>query len=137
LHAKFITDFTQGPSIYYSKIFLESIFLNLISNSLKYRSPDRLPVINIISYKRKDRSFLEYTDNGLGLNIKKFGKQLFGLNQTFHQNNERKGLGLFMIKNQIEGKGGKIKAESKENEGMRFIIEFAASKNMLSPAMQA
>ncbi|MEO7045970.1 MAG: hybrid sensor histidine kinase/response regulator, partial [Ferruginibacter sp.] len=125
LNTEFITDFTQCPFIYYSKIYLESIFLNLVSNSLKYYSPERPLVIHIITYKQKGRIILEYTDNGLGLDIKKFGKKLFGLNQTFHQNKERKGLGLFMIKNQIEAQGGKIKAESKENEGMKFIIEFA------------
>lgn len=126
LDTEFITDFTESPFVNYPKIYLESIFLNLMSNSLKYYSPDRLPVISIKSYKRKERTVLEYSDNGLGLDLKKIGKKLFGLNQTFHQNTDRKGLGLFMIKSQIESKGGKISAVSRENEGMKFIIEFAA-----------
>ncbi|MEP6594475.1 MAG: hybrid sensor histidine kinase/response regulator [Ginsengibacter sp.] len=126
LNTEFITDFTQCPSIHYPKVYLESIFLNLISNSLKYHAPERSPVISIRSYKQNERSILEFEDNGLGLDIKKFGKKLFGLNQTFHQNKERKGFGLFMIKSQIESKGGKIRAESKETNGIRFIIEFAA-----------
>lgn len=126
LDTKFITDFTECPSINYPKIYLESIFLNLISNSLKYYSPERSPVISIKSYKRKGRIILEYFDNGIGLDIKKFGKKLFGLNQTFHQNTDRKGMGLFMIKSQIDSKGGNIRAESKEDEGIKFIIEFAA-----------
>lgn len=126
LDTKFITDFTKSPFVNYPKIYLASIFLNLMSNSLKYYSPERSPVISIKSYKRKGWIVLEYSDNGLGLDIKKIGKKLFGLNQTFHQNTDRKGLGLFMIKNQIESKGGKIKAVSKENEGIKFIIEFAA-----------
>ncbi len=68
---------------------------------------------------------MEYSDNGLGLDLKKIGKRLFALNQTFHQNKERKGLGLFMIKSQIESTGGIIRAEGKENKGLTFMIEFA------------
>jgi K+-sensing histidine kinase KdpD len=122
LNSEFITDFTKCPSINYSKVYLESIFLNLMSNSLKYYAPERCPVISIRSYKQNERSILEFSDNGLGLDLKKIGKKLFGLNQTFHQNDERKGLGLFTL---IESKGGKIRAESEENKGVKFIIEFA------------
>ncbi|MEO8765390.1 MAG: hybrid sensor histidine kinase/response regulator [Ginsengibacter sp.] len=126
LNSEFITDFTQCPSIIYPKAYLESIFLNLMSNSLKYSVPGRPPVISITSYKQSGRKILEFSDNGLGLNMKKFGEKLFGLNQTFHNNASKKGLGLFMIKKQIESEGGTIRANSKENEGLRFIIEFAA-----------
>ena len=125
LNAQFITDFAQCPSVTYPKLYLESIFINLISNSLKFYSPERTPVISIRTHKQGQESIMEYTDNGLGLNMKKHGNKIFRLNQTFHKDKESKGLGLFMIKNQIEAKGGKIWAESEENKGMKFIIKFA------------
>jgi K+-sensing histidine kinase KdpD len=126
LDAKFITDFTECPFIVYPKFYLESILINLISNSLKFYSPERSPVISIKTYSEKEKCIMEYTDNGLGLDMKKYGNKIFRLNQTFHNDKQSKGLGLFMIKNQIEAKGGKIWAESEENKGMKFIVKFAA-----------
>ncbi|MEP6683212.1 MAG: HAMP domain-containing sensor histidine kinase [Parafilimonas sp.] len=126
LGSKFNTNFTACPTIHYSKIYLESIFSNLMTNSLKYYSPERSPVISIISYKQNKNIIMEYEDNGLGLDMKKNGEKIFGINQTFHKNKDRKGLGLFMIKNQIQASGGSIQAESEENKGIRFIIKFAA-----------
>jgi K+-sensing histidine kinase KdpD len=126
LNAQFVTDFTECPFIVYPKLYLESIFLNLISNSLKFYSPERSPVISVKTYKEKEKCVMEYTDNGLGLDMKKHGDKIFRLNQTFHNDKESKGLGLFMIKNQIEANGGKICVESEENKGIKFTIKFAA-----------
>ncbi|MEO6219591.1 MAG: hybrid sensor histidine kinase/response regulator [Ginsengibacter sp.] len=126
LAARFAIDFTECPAITYPKLYLESILINLISNSLKFYSPERSPVISIKTYKEKEKCVMEYADNGLGLDMKKYGDKIFRLNQTFHNDKESKGLGLFMIKNQIEAKGGRIWAESEENKGIKFIIKFAA-----------
>jgi len=126
LNAKFVTDFTECPFIVYPKLYLESILINLISNSLKFYSPERSPVISIKTYKEEEKCVMEYADNGLGLDMKKYGNKIFKLNHTFHNDKESKGLGLFMIKSQIEARGGKICAESEENKGMKFIIKFAA-----------
>ncbi len=125
IDAKFVTDFRECPSINYPKAYIDSIFMNLISNSLKYYSPDRSPVICIRSYTQNGQSVLEFSDNGSGIDLQKNENTLFGLNQTFHQNTDKKGLGLFMIKTQIESRGGTIRAESKKEEGLKFIIEFA------------
>ena len=95
-----------------------------MSNSLKFHSTEKQPAISIKTYKENEECVMEYTDNGLGLDMKKYGNKIFRLNQTFHNDKESKGLGLFMIKNQIEAKGGKIWAESEENKGMKFIIKF-------------
>ena len=109
-------------SIRYPKVFLESIFYNLISNALKYSNPNKTPVIIISTYSVDDRVLLSVRDNGLGINLEKYGGKLFKLNQVFHPGHDSKGVGLFITKAQIESFGGSIKVKSKEGEGSEFIV---------------
>jgi len=118
-------DFNACEKINYPKVYLESIFLNLLTNAIKYRSPDRVPQIMFKSYTDKEGIIsVSCEDNGMGINMEKFGSKLFGLNKTFHNHPDSKGTGLFITKNQIETMGGTIYAESKVNEGTKFIINF-------------
>ena len=117
-------DFTQVKSISYNKANLESIFLNLITNAIKYRSPDRNLIIKVSTSNEGGRTKMSVKDNGLGIDLKKHSHKLFGLNKTFHRHPEAKGLGLFMTKNQIESMGGNITAESEIDKGSNFIVTF-------------
>jgi signal transduction histidine kinase len=56
--------------------------------------------------------------------LEKKGDQIFGLYKRFHENTEGKGMGLYMVKTQVEILGGKISIKSEENVGTEFIIEF-------------
>ncbi len=120
--AKITYDFSKAKNVDYNPIYLESIFLNLISNAIKYRSPDRVPQIFITSKKDNNRTVLEFKDNGLGIDLKNHGNKLFGLNQVFHKHPESKGIGLFITKAQVLAMGGSITAESDVNIGSTFII---------------
>ncbi len=111
-------------TIWYPKVYLESIFHNLISNALKYRSPDRNPVIQVKTEQRDGHVFLNVSDNGLGMDLAKYGDKLFGLRKTFHPHPDARGIGLFMTKVQIEALGGKISVKSKEGEGTTFTVRF-------------
>lgn len=106
------------------KSYLHSIFLNLISNAIKYRRPDTDSFLIIKSYTENDKLILSFKDNGLGINLEKRGDQVFGLYKRFHHHIEGKGVGLYMVKKQVETLGGKITLNSKENEGTEFLIEF-------------
>jgi len=117
-------DFDQAPVIQYSKTYLESILQNLLSNAIKYRSPMRKPEIHFSSRLVKGRTELRVSDNGLGIDLDRFGDKLFGLHKTFHDNKEARGVGLFLTKTQIEAMGGKISVESQVNHGTTFIIRF-------------
>ncbi|WP_179335990.1 PAS domain-containing sensor histidine kinase [Winogradskyella costae] len=117
-------DFSKLPSINYDKIYLESIFLNLIGNAIKYRSKDRDPKIKIESENYKGKIILTITDNGLGINLDRHGNKIFGLNKVFHRHPDAKGVGLYMTKTQIEAMGGAIKVSSKVNKGTTFTIIF-------------
>jgi len=118
------TDFSKVPIINYNKIYLESIFLNLLSNTLRYKSKDRIPEIYIESAINNSQVVLKISDNGLGINLDRHGHKIFGLNQVFHRHPDANGIGLYMTKTQIEAMGGTIAVSSKVNEGTTFTIQF-------------
>ncbi len=104
--------------------YLDSILLNLLSNALKYSDPARKPVISIVSETIEGKTILRISDNGSGIDMEKYGHQLFGMYQTFHGNENATGIGLFITKNQIEALGGTVSVESTLGEGTTFTIEF-------------
>ena len=117
-------DFKEFSNIIYNRIYLESIFLNLIGNSIKYKAEDRTPEIMITAKIKDGRNIIIFKDNGLGIDLKKHGHKLFGLNKVFHRHPDAKGVGLFLTKTQIESMGGTITAASEVNVGTTFTIKF-------------
>lgn len=117
-------NFNEAPAIQYSKPYLESIFQNLLTNAIKYRSPNRKPLIHFQTASVNDHIELRAIDNGQGIDLDQFGDKLFGLHKTFHEHQEARGVGLFLIKTQIEAMGGSITAESEVDKGTTFIIRF-------------
>ncbi|WP_409029255.1 PAS domain-containing protein [Gracilimonas sediminicola] len=122
-NVKFEEQVPAGLSLEYNPAYLESILLNLLSNAIKYRHPDRKPKISIKAWEESDKVFLEISDNGLGIDMKKFGHRLFGMYNTFHGNDNAKGIGLYITKNQIESMGGSIAVDSNPGEGTTFKIQ--------------
>ena len=110
--------------INYNKAYLESILLNLVSNALRYSHPDRKPVISLACVEENGQLVLRVADNGIGIDLKKYGDKIFGIYQTFNGNSDARGFGLFISKNQIEAMGGRIAVESAENMGTTFKIYF-------------
>jgi PAS domain S-box-containing protein len=108
----------------FPKMYLESIFYNMVSNSLKYSKPGVPPEILITSELINGHVTLTFSDNGLGIDLERHGKDMFKLNSVFHAGHDSKGIGLFMTKTQIETFGGKISVESKPNVGTKFTIVF-------------
>lgn len=123
--ATITTNFSGCASICYPKIYLDSILLNLLTNAVKYASPHRPPTIHFTTYvTQKGIIVLECTDNGLGIDLEKYGHKIFSLHKTFHNNADARGVGLFITKNQIQSLGGRISVKSTPNVGSTFIIHF-------------
>ena len=118
------SDFKQVKSINYIPAYLESIFLNLITNAIKYSQQDRTAIIAIRTYMEDGKTILEISDNGMGIDLEKYGKNLFGMYKTFHRNEDAVGIGLFITKNQIESLNGEIFVESILDHGTTFKIRF-------------
>lgn len=118
------SDFNQVKSINYIPAYLESILLNLITNGIKYSQEDRTAIIAIRSYIENNKTILEISDNGMGIDLEKYGNKLFGMYKTFHRNSDAVGIGLFITKNQIESLNGEIFVESIVGHGTTFKIQF-------------
>lgn len=104
------------------KPMVHSILYNLISNAIKYRSYERPLIITLRSQRIGNQIQLEVQDNGLGIDLVQYKEKLFGLYKRFHTHTEGKGLGLFLVKLQVESLGGNIKVSSKPGVGSTFTI---------------
>jgi signal transduction histidine kinase len=100
-----------------------SVLLNLVSNALKYRHPDRAPVVQVRSYREQGRLVVRVQDNGLGLSKAQQGK-LFRLFQRLHPHVEGTGVGLYLVKKILDHAGGSIQVESELGQGSTFIAVF-------------
>ncbi|WP_375579716.1 ATP-binding protein [Marivirga tractuosa] len=103
-------------------LYIESILYNLISNAIKYHQKNKKPILKIRSYSKSEQIVIEIEDNGMGIDLERYGQKLFGLYKRFHFHVEGKGLGLYLVKSQIEALGGKIEVESQIGKGTKFKV---------------
>jgi PAS domain S-box-containing protein len=116
--------FADAPFVLFTPSYMESVLLNLFTNAIKYKSLKRKLKIDIVSNNTDDFVILKFKDNGIGIDIEKYKDKVFKLYQRFHDNPDGKGLGLYLVKSQIEALGGSITLESEVNKGTTFIIKF-------------
>lgn len=102
--------------------YIESIFYNLVSNGIKYRDPDRPLEIHITTSQESGKLKLTIRDNGLGIDLNKLKDKIFNLYQRFHSHVEGKGMGLFLVKTQVEALNGTIEVQSSVGAGTTFTI---------------
>lgn len=114
-------DFSQAPEISFSRKNLRSILYNLVSNSIKYSSPDRKPQVTISTAAADNFTLLIVRDNGLGLR-KQDQQKVFGMFKRMHTHVEGTGVGLAIVKRIVENCGGKIEFESELGEGSTFKV---------------
>ena len=102
---------------------LRTILLNLVSNALKYRHPDRAPHVRISSYGAQGQPVLAVQDNGLGIDLALHGTELFQLFRRFHPAAaEGTGVGLFLVNRLVQAQGGHIEVESTQGQGTLFRV---------------
>ncbi|MEJ1241431.1 ATP-binding protein [Chryseolinea sp. T2] len=127
--AQITTNFLEVPALFSLSAYIDSILFNLVSNSIKYRHPDRPPRINLKSEIRNGFHVLSIKDNGLGIDTSRYKDSLFQLYKRFHHHVEGKGLGLYLVRTQVEALSGKIEVDSKLSVGTTFRIFFKVSDN--------
>ncbi len=116
--------FDKVPELITNKAYIESILLNLLTNSIKYKSENRKLKISIIAEQIEQRTILTFKDNGIGIDLERNRDKVFGLYQRFHNYPDSKGLGLYLVKSQVETMGGTISIDSEVNKGTTFTITF-------------
>lgn len=104
--------------------YLESILLNLITNAIKYADDEKDIKISFNIEDLTDYFVLSVSDNGIGIDLERYGKSIFGLYKTFHKNEDSRGVGLYITKNQVETMKGKIEVESQPKIGTTFKVYF-------------
>lgn len=111
--------------INFNGAYLESIIYNLLSNALKFRDPNKVCIVVFKAFKQDETIIMEISDNGLGIQLNDDNKdKVFHMHKVFHRNISTSGLGLFMVKNQMEAMGGSIDVESEVGVGTKFILTF-------------
>jgi signal transduction histidine kinase len=119
---KLETNFSVADELYSVQPMVHSILYNLISNAIKYRSPERRPVIEISFRENPQHYIVEVADNGLGIDLELHKENLFKLYKRFHFHTEGKGLGLYLVKLQTEALGGSVHVDAEINRYTRFTI---------------
>lgn len=117
-------DFEEISVININKAYMESIMLNLLANSIKYKSENRKLKVTIKASQVDDSIVLTFKDNGIGIDLERNRDKIFGLYQRFHNYPDSKGLGLYLVKSQVETMEGTISIESEVNKGTSFTLTF-------------
>jgi PAS domain S-box-containing protein len=127
-------DFNGLEEMNYVYAHLENFLMNFLTNAVKYRHPDRTPEVWINTNKDGDYCIIRFEDNGIGLDLKRYGDRIFGLYQRFHNHVEGKGMGLYLVREQIRANDGKIEIDSEVGKGTVFRVYL---KNLKIPEIQS
>jgi two-component system sensor histidine kinase/response regulator len=125
---KIMADFKDCPRLKFSKKNLKSIIHNLLTNAIKYKAPDRDPLIEITTKRTTDYCILSFRDNGLGID-KNNENKIFSLFKRLHTHVEGSGIGLYIVKRIIANAGGKIELQSEVGKGSTFKVYFKHELN--------
>ena len=121
---KIIKELNEWTEIEFNEVFLRSVVQNLVSNAIKYKSTDRESYIKFKTLKRESKLILEVSDNGIGIDLEKHKDEIFKLYKRFHREYSGKGLGLFLVKSQLESLNATITVESEVDKGTIFKLTF-------------
>ena len=126
--AQITTDFNQASAMVTVKSYLYSILHNLVSNAIKFRLPEVPLHIHLKTTVNENFICISVKDNGMGIDLKRNAKHVFGIYKRFHGASiSGKGVGLHLVKTQVESLGGRVELESKLNEGADFKIYLPSS----------
>ncbi|MGB5554414.1 MAG: PAS domain-containing sensor histidine kinase [Flavobacteriaceae bacterium] len=123
-NAKIRNQISEDVEINVYPSYLKSILMNFITNAIKFKMPNRKPVVILSTRRRNGYTVLSIEDNSSGIDLKKYGDKLFGMYKTFHDHKEAKGIGLYVSKNQILAMNGKVEVDSTVGIGSTFKIYF-------------
>ena len=123
-HVEFQNQIPENLDVHGIPAYMDSIILNLLTNAVKYKHPNRTPKIIATAHRENSRVVFSIQDNGIGIDLNQNGDKLFGMYKTFHHNDDARGIGLYITKNQIEAMGGSIIVCSELDKGTTFKVYF-------------
>lgn len=120
--AKINTDFSNCPELNFPSIHLKSIMQNLLTNSIKYRNPEKPLEIDVTSKMNNKVCSIIIKDNGLGFDSEVNGKEILNPFTRLHNHVEGSGLGMYIVKSIVDYHNGELIVESKPNVGTSITI---------------
>jgi PAS domain S-box-containing protein len=121
------------PVVHANRGQMVRLFLNLLSNSLKYRKPDEPPVVHVSATRDTDWWTITVQDNGIGFD-QKFADEIFGVFKRLHRDNYAgTGMGLALARRIVESHGGSIWAESEPGRGSSFCFRLPVPPRVSAP----
>ncbi|WP_375323438.1 ATP-binding protein [Flagellimonas sp. GZD32] len=119
------TDFSAAETVFGAKSYVSNILYNLVQNAIKYAKEGERALIEITTHDTLEHIVLKVSDNGIGIELTpERQRKIFDMYGRLSGNTEGKGLGLYLVKNQIEAMNGKIEVESEPGEGTTFNVYF-------------
>jgi PAS domain S-box-containing protein len=116
------TDFSKINHIYNIQTYLENIFYHLLLNGLKFAKPGQIPKILVWTEQDLNECLIHVRDEGIGIDLTKHNEHIFRLYKKLNLNIEGRGIGLFMVKTQLEFMGGNIQVYSEYGMWTEFLI---------------
>jgi len=120
--AEITVDIPKDLTINFIQAYITSIFYNLMSNSLKYRDYDKPLKIKVSVQQEDDFVVIKVTDNGIGIDLNRYGHFLFQPFKRLTVEREGTGIGLSIINNVVRKNGGRIEVESNLKKGTQFKV---------------
>lgn len=127
--AKYTINIGELPFAFADASYLKQVWINLISNAVKFSVTKSNPLITIGGYTEAGNNIYYIEDNGVGFN-QEYAHKLFGVFQKLHkaEDFEGNGIGLAIVKRIIQLHGGKVWAESNEGQGATFFFSLPVSE---------
>ena len=122
----------KGLQVRIHHTFLKAILFNLISNSIKFKHPDRSPLIEVKADAIEGNARIIVSDNGIGINLGRYQNKLFTIFTRFHDGIEGNGVGLHSVKMIVDFHRGQISLDSEENKGTTVTIDLPMEKDSQS-----
>ncbi|TGE09800.1 PAS domain-containing protein [Hymenobacter fodinae] len=120
--AQVTMDFSAVPALPFVRPNLQSVLYNLLSNALKYADPDRSPRVHISTLLDHGHPVLLVQDNGMGIDLARYGSEMFQMFRRFHDHVPGSGMGLYLVNRIVQSHGGHISVESRVGEGTTFRL---------------
>jgi two-component system, chemotaxis family, sensor kinase Cph1 len=117
------------PVVEGHRIALTQLMLNLISNALKYRKPDKPPEVTIGAERGDEEWIISVTDNGPGIHPKDYAKIFVIFERLDPAKSSGTGLGLALCQKIVERHGGRIWVESELDAGSTFHFTLPVRKS--------
>ncbi len=115
----------KASEITFSRRKLRTVLYNLINNAIKFRAPERIPIVAVSTYTEGGFVVLSVKDNGIGIEENML-ESIFSKYHRLENSIEGTGIGLYLVKEIVNTTGGKVLVESQVDQGTEFKVYLKA-----------